>query len=145
MLSSGENVRVSVWKWCKPGTGLPPVQDQQLPVPASARPAGSPGLGWQWDVEEQDRELSLAQGAGQPLSLCCALCSGGQEVWAAASAAGQQAGSWGLRQAMGSPLGPGTRQATHSKAFFNGDNAFMACVLLEVPAKSGAWCLNFPH
>lgn len=65
-----------------------PHQDHQLPVPAAAWPAGSPGLEWQWDVEELHRGVSLAQGAGQALFLW----SGSQAVWAVLLQAEHQAG-----------------------------------------------------
>lgn len=47
--------------------------------------------------------------------------------------AGHQAGSWGLRQAMGSPQGVRSKPQDKPlirRAFSNGDNPFLTCVLL---------------
>lgn len=105
-----------------------PYQDYELSIPASALSAGSPGPEWQWHLEEPDGEVSLTQGAGQPLSLCSALWSGIQAVWAAASA-----GRAPPRQ-LGTETGHGQPQEVQDKplickAFSNG-HPFVTCVLL---------------
>lgn len=106
VLSSGENVHVSVWERCKPGTGLPPVSS--IPRSRAVYPCLRTACRQPWAVgsdmwRKQAKRSALPRVQVNP---CPSVLPSGlvaRQCGQLHLQAGHHPGSWGLRQAMGSP------------------------------------------